>query len=799
MRTRASKAFKHLFRQTLVTSAFAAIVWSGLIGSAGAQPVHPNTQLADPKIESRVDGLLKQMTLEEKVGQLIQYSGQPVAPPRPAGKNKTKTAADVNPDAQQPDAMLLSEKGLLGSVLNTWGARAGELQHAAVEKGRLHIPLLFGTDVIHGYRTIFPIPLAMAATFDPGLVEQVARTAAMEATTAGVRWVYSPMVDIARDARWGRVAEGAGEDPCLGSAIARAYVRGYQGTDLADPTSVAVSVKHYAAYGAAEGGRDYATTDMSDITLRQVYLQPYKAAVEAGAATMMSSFNSLNGVPATANPYLMTKVLRDEWHFDGFVVSDYGAIGELIPHGIAINAAEAAVKALDAGVEVDMMAHVYDRELPGLVKSGKVSEATLDEAVRRVLRVKFALGVFEHPYARPAAEVTAAVPEHRPLARKVAEESIILLKNDALTGTAPLLPLPATAKRIALIGPLADAAEEMAGTWAMGARNEDIVTLRTALNDRCKQAGCVVEYQRGTDIEGASEAGFAAAADAAAKADVVLLALGEGQGMSGEAASRANLDLPGNQQKLLEAVTSVGKPTALVVFSGRPLVLDWAAAHVPAIVEAWFLGDEGGPAIAGVLFGDANPSGRVPMSFPRAVGQEPLYYAQLPSGRPADGRDLVPSDGSKGTKFFSRYLDVRNDALYPFGYGLSYTRFNYSDVKLSAATLPLATTNQPGSPAPLITVTATLKNAGSRAGEEVAQVYVRNNGTSVSQPVRQLKGFQRVMLQPGESKQITFSLGFNELSFYNAESKLVVEPTHYAVWVGGSSLAAQSATFDVTR
>ena len=698
-----------------------------------------------------------------------------------------------------PMPCCFQRRACLGSVLNTWGARAGELQHAAVEKSRLHIPLLFGTDVIHGYRTIFPIPLAMAASFDPGLVEQVARTAAMEATTAGVRWVYSPMVDIARDARWGRVAEGAGEDPFLGSAIARAYVRGYQGTDLSDPTSVAVSVKHYAAYGAAEGGRDYATTDMSDITLRQVYLQPYKAAVEAGAATMMSSFNSLNGVPATANPYLMTKILRDEWHFAGFVVSDYGAIGELIPHGVAINAAAAAEKALDAGVEVDMMAHVYDRELPGLVKSGKVSEATVDEAVRRVLRVKFALGVFEHPYARPSTEVTAAVPEHRPLARKVAEESIILLKNDAPNGATPVLPLPATVKKIALIGPLADAADEMAGTWAMGARNEDIVTLRAALNDRCKQSGCVVECQRGTDIEGASEAGFAAAVEAAAKADVVLLALGEGQGMSGEAASRAHLDLPGNQQKLLEAIVRVGKPSALVVFSGRPLVLDWAAAHVPAIVEAWFLGDEAGPAIASVLFGDANPSGRVPLSFPRAVGQEPLYYAQLPTGRPADGRDLVPSDGAKGTKFFSRYLDVRNDALFPFGYGLSYTRFTYSDVKVSAATLPLSTVNQPGNSAPLITVTATLKNVGARAGEEVAQVYVRNNGASVSQPVRQLKGFQRVALQPGESKQVTFTLGFNELSFYNAESKLVVEPTHYAVWVGGSSIASQSATFDVTR
>ncbi len=787
---------RRLTRRVHIGSSFAAILFSFAAVIAQAQ-THPNAQLADPKIEARVNALLQQMSLEEKVGQLVQYSGQPAAPPPLPGKDKA-LAADVNPDVLQPDAMRLAEKGLIGSILNTWGARSDALQHAAVEKGRLHIPLLFGTDVIHGYRTIFPIPLAMAASFDPDLVAQAAQTAAAEATTAGVRWVYSPMVDIARDARWGRVAESAGEDPYLGSAIARAYVRGYQGSDLSDPEHVAVSVKHYAAYGAAEAGRDYNTTDMSDVTLRQVYLQPYKAAVEAGAATLMSSFNSLNGVPATANRYLMTKILRDEWHFDGFVVSDYNAVEELIHHGVAINAAAAAQKALEAGVEVDMMGHIYDRELPGLVKSGTVSEATLDEAVRRVLRVKFALGIFDHPYARSGAEVTAAVAEHRPLARKAAEESIILLKNDTANGAA-VLPLQPAAKKIALIGALADAAGEMAGTWAMGARNDDIVTLRRAMEEHCRQAGCSLDYQRGTEIDSASETGFGAALEAARKADVVVLTLGEGQGMSGEAASRTELDLPGNQQQLLEAITNLGKPTVLVVFSGRPLVLDWAAAHVPAIVEAWFLGDEVGPALTGVLFGDVNPSGRVPMSFPRAVGQEPLYYAQLPTGRPADGRDLVPSDGAKGTKFFSRYLDVRNDALFPFGYGLSYTRFVYSDVTVSAATIPLSTANGAGHISPLVAVTATLKNTGSRAGAEVAQLYVNNNGTSLSQPVRQLKGFQRVTLQPGESKQITFNLGFEELSFYNAESKQVIEPTHYRLWVGGSSLASQSATFEVRQ
>lgn len=759
-----------------------------------SSPNRPNPQLADPKIEAKIDLLLKQMTLEEKAGQLIQYAGGTSPTPSSKQVGSGKSAADVNPTSpEMPDPMALAERGLLGSVLNTWGPRAAELQKAALAS-RLHIPLLFGADVIHGYRTIFPIPLAMASSFDTELIEQVEHTAGSEATTGGIKWVYSPMVDIARDARWGRVAESAGEDPYLGSAIARAYVRGFQGHDLADPENVAVSVKHYAAYGAAEAGREYNTTDMSDITLRQVYLQPYEAAVKAGAATMMSSFNSLNGVPATGNPYLMTKILRGEWHFDGMVVSDYNAVAELMHHGIALDGATAAQKALDAGVDVDMMAHLYDRYLPELVRSGKVSQATLDEAVRRELRVKFALGLFDHPYARPGGEVTAAVPEHLPLARKAAQESVILLKNDSSA-----LPLKASPGKIALIGPLADATGEMAGTWAMGANNSDVSTLRAALEDRCKKAGCSLAYEKGTEIETDSEDGFAAAAQAAQNADVVVMALGESQGMSGEAASRAHLDLPGNQEKLLEAVAKTGKPVVLVVFSGRPLVLNWAAEHVPAIVEAWFLGDEAGNALADVLFGDVNPSGRVPLSFPRAVGQEPLYYAQLPTGRPAEGRDRMPSDGAKQTKFFSRYLDVRNDALFPFGYGLSYTTFSYSNVKVSVAAIPLAKAYAGSHATPLINVTATLTNTGTREGTEVAQLYVNNDGTSVSQSVRQLKGFERVTLKPGESKQLSFSLGFDELSFYNVESKQVVEPTHYTVWVGGSSLASEGTTFDVTH
>ena len=504
------------FRPTIFRGCYAAvIVCFAPVSLPAQQQTPPNSQLISPKIDARINALLQQMTLEEKIGQLVQYGGEPTIPAPATGKKGEKGAADVNPGAQHPDAMALAEKGLLGTVLNTWGERAGALQHAAVEKGRLHIPLLFGADVIHGYRTIFPIPLAMASSFDPDLIAQTAHTAALEATSAGVKWVYSPMVDIARDARWGRVAEGAGEDPYLGSAIARAYVRGFQNNDLSAPENVAACVKHYAAYGAAEGGRDYNTTDMSDVTLRQVYLQPYKAAVEAGAATVMTSFNSLNGVPATGNRYLLTKILRQEWHFNGFVVSDYNAIGELIQHGIALDGAAAVQKAINAGVEVDLMAHLYDKELPALVHSGRVSQATLDEAVRRVLRVKLALGIFEHPYARPGGEVTAAVADHRPLARRAAEESIILLKNDPASDGLPVLPLRKDRKKIALIGPLADAASEMPGTWAMGARDQDIVTVRAALEEQCKLAGCSLDYQKGTDIEGNSEAGFGPAIEAA--------------------------------------------------------------------------------------------------------------------------------------------------------------------------------------------------------------------------------------------------------------------------------------------
>jgi beta-glucosidase len=760
-----------------------------------------NAQLADPKIEARVDRLLRQMTLEEKIGQLVQYNDTGDGPAAGAedGKqdaNKAGVIVAINPvTANHINSQQLAASGQLGSMLNTIGAqRTNMYQHLAVEKSRLHIPLLFGADVIHGFRTIYPVPLGLAASWDPQLVVDVSRTSAEEASTAGVRWFYSPMVDISRDPRWGRTTEGAGEDPYLGAAMARAYIRGYQGDDLSQPGHVAASVKHFAAYGAAEAGREYNTTDMSLITLHQIYLPPYKAAVEAGAATVMSAFNSLNGVPSSANPYLLTKTLRGDWGFDGFVVSDYTSVMELINHGIALDPATATRKAITAGVDVDMMSHFYDTQLPGLIRSGQVPMSVVDEAVRRVLRVKFATGLFERPYAE-GTEVTAAVDEHRPLVRKAAEESLVLLQNESVAGGAPLLPLSAAQKKIALIGPLADDPTEMTGAWGGAGTDHDVITVRQALEERAKRTGGTLVYAKGTEIEGASQAGFDAAVLAARDADVAIVALGESGSMSGEAGSRAYLNLPGNQEQLLEAVVATGKPVVLLIFSGRPLVVDWAQKHVPAMIEAWFPGTEAGHAIANVLYGDVSPSGKLPMSIPRAVGQEPLYYNQFPTGRPATGIDLSQPPGGD-TRFFSRYIDAPNSALFPFGFGLSYSSFAYSDVKVSESKIDLkqALTNRT---TPLIEATATVTNTGNRVATEVVQCYVRNLGASIEQPVRSLKGFERVMLSPGESKQVSFPLGFNELSFYNIESAPAVEATHYTVWIGGSSLADQAAAFEI--
>jgi beta-glucosidase len=752
-----------------------------------------NPQLDSPEIEKRVEALLRQMTLDEKLGQLVQYNDDGYAAPVEPDNPELRPGGNPPPPAHV-DAMQLAATGRLGSMLNTVGAaHTNAFQHAAVDKSRLHIPLLFGADIIHGYRTIYPIPLGLAATFDPDLVTKLCEISAHEAVTGGIRWFYSPMVDISRDPRWGRTKEGAGEDPYLGAAMARAYIRGYQGDDLSQPGRVAASVKHFAAYGAAEAGRDYNTTDMSQSRLRQFYLPPYESAVKAGAATIMSAFNALNGVPSSANSFLLHDVLRGNWGFDGFVVSDYTAIMELRNHGIAIDAADAARKALLAGVDVDMMSHYYDSELPALIQSGQVPMSAVDDAVRRVLRVKFALGLFEHPYAE-GAEVTHAVAENRPLVRHAAEESLVLLQNNEVGGK-PLLPLPAGPAKIALIGPLADDTGSMVDMYGWATRLPDVVSVKDALEARARSSGGSLECVKGAEVSSDSESGFAPAVAAAQNADLVVMALGESSDMNGEAGSRAHLGLPGNQEKLLETIAATGKPIVLLVFSGRPLVLTWAARHIPAIVEAWYPGTEAGNAVANVLYGDAEPGGRLPMSFPRAEGQEPLYYNQMPTGRPPYHVDLTQPPGPD-TRFISRYIDEPNDALFPFGFGLTYAAFSYSGVQVSRSEVPFREANHENA-RKLVTATATVTNTGARTATEVVQCYVRNLGASLEQPVRGLKGFTRVTLKPGESKQVSFDLGFPELSFYTNDGDAVVEPTHYTVWIGGSSTATEHAAFRI--
>ncbi|MGD0628676.1 MAG: beta-glucosidase BglX [Terracidiphilus sp.] len=763
----------------------------------------PNSQLDSKELNLRVEALLKKMTLEEKIGQLVQFS---------VGNATGPNASNLRYDE-------MAAKGQVGSFVNVVGAEAtNRLQRIAVEKSRLHIPILFGQDVIHGHRTTFPVPLAIAASFDPAAAELVARTGATEARADGLAWVFSPMVDIARDPRWGRIVESSGEDPYLGSAMARAWVKGYQQDDLSKPDSVAACVKHFAAYGAAIAGRDYNAVDMSEFTLRQVYLEPYHAAVEAGAATLMSSFNSINGVPASANPFILTQVLRKEWGFDGFVVSDWGAVSELINHSIG-DGPTVARKALEAGVDMDMEGNLYGTVIAAQVRSGKIPESVVDEATRRVLRVKFALGLFDRPYA-PTGPAYDATPERRAAARKVADETLVLLKNDPVEGVGNLLPFTAKAKKVALIGPLADNQRELLGAWAVTGDAKYVVTLRSALQERLGDRllyapGCdlligkdanVLKHVNfggpmilGDDATAPDDAKtIAEAVETAKKADVAILALGEPTNwMEGEASSRTTLGFTGAQQQLLEAIVATGKPVVLVVLAGRPLELKWAAAHVPAILEAWSPGVEAGHAVADVLFGDVNPSGKLPASFPRAVGQEPLYYAQLPTGRPAHV-DMSHFPRNDEEKFVSRYMDEENSALFPFGWGLSYTRFSYAKPTISRAEVPLGEVIASGSK-PVVMVGVDVKNTGSVAGTEVVQLYIRNTAASVEQPVRELKGFARVALAPGEQKHVEFPLGFDELNFVNTDMKRTVEPTTYKIWVGGSSLATEETSLQVVE
>ncbi|HYA64784.1 MAG TPA: glycoside hydrolase family 3 N-terminal domain-containing protein [Candidatus Sulfotelmatobacter sp.] len=744
--------------------------------------------LGDPSIENKVEALLKQMTLEEKVGQLVQYS----------------VGTPTGPGTGRSDYEDMVARGQVGSLFNLDGAgMANRFQHIAIEKSRLHIPLLFGLDVIHGYRTTFPMPLALASTWDPAIVERAARIAAQESAAAGVRWTFSPMVDIARDPRWGRMTEGAGEDPYLGSVMARAYVRGYQGKSLGAGDSIAACVKHYAGYGAAEGGRDYNTVEISEHTLRAVYLPPFYAALDEGAASIMSAFNPLNGVPASANPFTLTQILRREWQFPGLAVSDWTAIVELIAHGIANDGETAARKALAAGVDMDMESNLYHEHLLGLVESGKVSRAQLDEAVRRVLRVKFALGLFERPYTDEARENHGPLPpESLQLARRAAERSFVLLKNDVVASRR-LLPLAEDARTIALIGPLADDAANMLGSWAGRGDPHDVVTLRAALLGKVGEKR--LKYAEGGEIGTSTDAQIDEAVAAARAADVVILALGEsGPEMTGEAGSRAHLTLPGRQEELLEKVAAVGKPVVLVLFSGRPLTLPWAFENIPAVMAAWFPGVQAGPALVNVLFGETAPSGKLAVSWPRSVGQIPTYYNALNTGRPADGVNLFHPPKDSKEKYVSRYIDEPNAPQFPFGYGLSYTDFAFTRPQLTTALLSAKKLNESlrrrtAERAPVVTVSVNVTNTGALSAEEVVQLYVRLQGTSVEEPVRKLQGFQRLFLKAGETKKVSFALGPEAFALWDIANEWKVEPSRVHIWVSPDSASGEASELEIAQ
>jgi beta-glucosidase len=743
-------------------------------GYRGA-PLH--SELAKPSIEQKVDALLKQMNLEEKIGQLVQYSvGTPTGPGTGRGNYEQ-----------------MVEKGQVGSLFNVTGVQsANRFQHIAVEKSRLHIPLLYGLDMIHGYRTTFPVPLAMASTWDPALVEKVARTEGNEAFADGVRWTFSPMVDISQDSRWGRIIESAGEDPYLDSVIARAYVRGYQGKKLNSPGSIAACPKHYVGYGAVEGGRDYNSVEISEHTLREVYLPPFYAALDEGAATIMSAFSTLDGVPATANPFTLKQILRKEWKFPGLAVSDWTSVGELIPHGIANDGKTAAWRAFAAGIDMDMESNLYHEHLGEVLHSGKVTVAQIDEAVRHVLRVKFALGLFENPYTdEKLANPDGPLPkENLELARTAAEESFVLLKNEARDGHT-ILPLAKEVRSVALIGPLGDDAPEMLGSWAGRGRPQDVVTVKTALSNALGAER--VKFVKGGEIRSASDAQIDEAVAAAKNADVAILALGEdGPEMTGEGASRAHLDLPGRQEELAEKIVATGKPVVVLLFSGRALTVPWIFEHVPAVMAVWFPGVQAGPAIVRTLFGEAVPSGKLVISWPRYVGQEPLYYNAMNTGRPAGDMDLTHPPASAPEKFISRYIDEPNAPQFAFGYGLSYGEFVYGPVelsvkKLSAKKLNEALRESSANKTEVLTVRAEVKNTGKVAGEEVVELYVRLQGTSVEEPVRKLKAFERVTLGAGETKKVAFKLGPDAFSIWDNHNDLIVEPSVVHIWVSTDS------------
>lgn len=742
---------------------------------AALAPAAP-APLVEAATEQRIDALLAQMTIEEKVGQLHQLS------------NAFDTTGPV---PEKPDELARYEAirtGRTGSALNVGGAASvRRIQQLAVEGSRLHIPMIFGYDVIHGYRTIFPVPLAEAASWDLDAITRSARIAATEAAAAGVDWTFAPMVDIARDARWGRIMEGAGEDPYLGSAIAVARVHGFQGPDLRAPDAVAACLKHFAGYGFGEAGRDYNTADLSESTLQNVVLPPFRAAIAAGAATVMSSFNDIGGLPAVVHTRLQREILKGEWAFPGFIVSDWGAIRESLAHGVSVDLRDAARLALLSGNDMDMESAAYARHLASLVADGSVPAASLDDAVRRILRVKFALGLFEDPYRRcdPAREKRLLeAPEHLAAARDVARKSIVLLKN-----TGSLLPLDPKVRRIAVIGWLAGDKDTPLGNWRGQARPDSAISLlegiRAAVSPRT-----VVDYAEGAKVtigdrhafmdsqyNTTDRSGFRAAVAAARKADVVVLALGEDAWQTGEGRSQTDIGLKGLQQELFAAVSAANPRTVVVLMNGRPLVLGPVAEQAPALVEAWHLGSQAGHAIADVLFGQYNPSGKLPASFPRTVGQCPIYYAHKNTGRP------IPGDGRV---FWSHYTDTLNTPLFPFGFGLSYTTFQLSAPRLSATAI---------GPRDTLQVTATVTNTGSRAGAEVVQLYTRDLVGSETRPVKELKGFRKIELQPGESREVVFPLTSADLAYFAPRGRWEAEPGEFQVFVGNSSEADQPVSF----
>ncbi|MCX6151251.1 MAG: glycoside hydrolase family 3 C-terminal domain-containing protein [Ignavibacteriales bacterium] len=713
--------------------------------------------------ETKIDSIIAVMTLEEKVGQLNQLS---------SGLGWGPVVKQEDMDAQKK----LVKEGKVGSFLNAVGADiTRQLQKVAIEETRLKIPLIFGLDVIHGFKTTFPVPLAEASSWDPSAVEKSARYSAKEASASGIHWTFGPMVDIARDPRWGRIVEGSGEDTYLGSVMAAARVKGFQG-NLTSNENIIACAKHFAAYGAAEGGRDYNTVDISERTLREVYLPPFKAAVDAGVKTFMCSFNEIAGVPSSANHHLLTEILRGEWKFKGFVVSDWNSVGELIPHQIAANPKEAALLGLNAGVDMDMEARAYIDQLPELIKQKKISEEMLNESVRRILRVKFELGLFDNPYRNCNAELEKTnilTKENKEAALDVARKSIVLLKNEN-----NLLPLNKTLKTIAVIGPLADSQQDPLGSWEQLGDPKNVVTLLQGIKTKVPTANIL--YSKGCNILGNSKKYFDEAIETAKKSDVIILALGEEGHMTGEARSRASLDLPGVQEDLAKEIFKTGKPVIVILMNGRPLSINWIAANIPTVVETWFLGLQAGNAIADVLFGDYNPGGKLTVTFPRTVGQVPIYYNHKNTGRPYDPKNF----------YTSYYIDTLNTPLYPFGFGLSFTKFEYGKVKLSAD--KILTDGK-------LKVSVDVKNSGEYDGEEVVQLYVKDDFASVTRPVKELKGFKKIFLKKGESQTVNFELGKNDLAFYNKDMKWTVEPGTFKVFVGTNSVDVQESSFEVVE